>query len=188
MQFSRHQSKCSPRFSRNDPARRRRPPSTWWSARATRVHARSSTSFHLVCTCCRRSNAHECMFCRWRRRSASRWIVGRSMVLRAPRASVAPRMSHTFIALRLTPRERATPWQIVGGRFPDLRASFRVVIPGKTVAGRCARRASRSALCCVGIFHTTRAASAPPLLSFCSACAHAMDCSCRWRRLARGSS
>ena len=69
--FSPPEQKCAPRFSRNDPARRRRPPSTWWSARATRVHARSSTSFHLVCTCCRRSNAHECMFCRWRRRSAA---------------------------------------------------------------------------------------------------------------------
>ena len=101
--------------------------------------------------------------------------LGRSMVLRAPRASVAPRMSHTFIALRLTPRERATPWQIVGGRFPDLRASFRVVIPGKTVAGRCARRASRSALCCVGIFHTTRAASAPPLLTVLLLCVRSRD-------------
>ena len=75
----------------------------------------------------------------------------------------------------------------VGG-FQICERASGVVIPGKTVAGRCARRASRSALCCVGIFHTTRAASAPPLLSFCSACAHAMDCSCRWRRLARGSS
>ena len=102
-QFSRHQNKCAPRFSRNDPARRRRPPSTWWSTRATRVHARSSTSFHLVCTCCRRSNAPECMFCRWRRRSASRWIVGRSLVLlallkltRAACVGRAPYVAHIY--------------------------------------------------------------------------------------------
>ena len=123
-QFSRHQNKCAPRFSRNDPARRRRPPSTWWSARATRVHARSSTSFHLVCTCCRRSNAHECMFCRWRRRSASRWIVGRSMVLlvllkltRAACVGRAPYVAHIYRTASHAARARHAVRQIVGGRF-----------------------------------------------------------------------